>query len=64
MAEFLIDTNVLSRVFTGDKNVKDFIELSTPRSVPLFTWNAYKGQNQLAKSESSKVISIDLSLTT
>ena len=26
MAEFLIDTNVLSRVFTGDKNVKDFIE--------------------------------------
>ena len=26
MAEFLIDTNVLSRIFTGDKNVKDFIE--------------------------------------
>ena len=26
MAEFLIDTNALSRVFTGDKNVKDFIE--------------------------------------
>ena len=26
MAEFLIDTNVLSRVFTGDKEVKDFIE--------------------------------------
>ena len=26
MAEFLIDTNVLSRIFTGDKDVKDFIE--------------------------------------
>lgn len=26
MAEFLIDTNVLSRVFTGDKAVKEFIE--------------------------------------
>src|SRR5438067_1193849 len=26
MAEVLIDTNVLSRVFTGDKAVKEFIE--------------------------------------
>ncbi|PYS56685.1 MAG: hypothetical protein DMF74_27960 [Acidobacteria bacterium] len=26
MAEFLVDTNVFSRVFTGDKNVKEFIE--------------------------------------
>jgi predicted nucleic acid-binding protein len=26
MAEFLIDTNVLSRIFTGDKEVKNFIE--------------------------------------
>jgi len=26
MAEFLIDTNVLSRIFTGDKDLKDFIE--------------------------------------
>src|SRR5207249_4290341 len=26
MADFLIDTNVLSRIFTGDKTVKDFIE--------------------------------------
>jgi len=26
MAEFLIDTNVLSRIFTGDKTVKEFIE--------------------------------------
>jgi predicted nucleic acid-binding protein len=26
MAEFLVDTNVLSRIFTGDKNVKEFIE--------------------------------------
>src|SRR5712692_6590853 len=26
MAEFLVDTNVLSRIFTGDKNVKQFIE--------------------------------------
>lgn len=26
MAEFLIDTNVFSRVFTGDKAVKKFIE--------------------------------------
>ncbi len=26
MAEFLIDTNVLSRIFTGDKDIKEFIE--------------------------------------
>ena len=26
MADFLIDTNVFSRVFTGDKAVKEFIE--------------------------------------
>lgn len=26
MAEFLVDTNVLSRIFTGDRNVKQFIE--------------------------------------
>jgi predicted nucleic acid-binding protein len=26
MAEFLIDTNVLSRIFTGDRNVKQFVE--------------------------------------
>lgn len=26
MAEFLVDTNVLSRIFTGDKKVKQFIE--------------------------------------
>ena len=26
MPEFLVDTNVLSRIFTGDKNVKQFIE--------------------------------------
>src|SRR6266571_6955647 len=26
MAEFLIDTNVLSRIFTGDKDIKNFIE--------------------------------------
>ncbi|HMG76379.1 MAG TPA: PIN domain-containing protein [Pyrinomonadaceae bacterium] len=26
MAEFLIDTNVLSRIFTGDRSVKEFIE--------------------------------------
>lgn len=26
MAEFLVDTNVLSRIFTGDKSVKDFVE--------------------------------------
>lgn len=26
MAEFLIDTNVFSRVFTGDKDVKQFVE--------------------------------------
>lgn len=26
MAEFLIDTNVLSRIFTGDKQVKQFVE--------------------------------------
>ncbi len=26
MAEFIVDTNVLSRIFTGDKDVKDFIE--------------------------------------
>lgn len=32
MAEFLIDTNVFSRVFTGDKPVKEFIE-SFPAAV-------------------------------
>jgi predicted nucleic acid-binding protein len=26
MADFLIDTNVFSRIFTGDKNVKLFVE--------------------------------------
>jgi predicted nucleic acid-binding protein len=26
MAESVVDTNVLSRIFTGDKNVKQFIE--------------------------------------
>jgi predicted nucleic acid-binding protein len=26
MAEFLIDTNVFSRIFTGDKEVKQFVE--------------------------------------
>src|SRR5437870_13359304 len=26
MAEFLVDTNVFSRIFTGDKAVKEFIE--------------------------------------
>src|SRR2546426_7019008 len=26
MAEFLVDTNVFSRVFTGDRAVKEFIE--------------------------------------
>ena len=26
MAEFLIDTNIFSRIFTGDKKVKEFIE--------------------------------------
>ncbi len=26
MAEFLLDTNIFSRIFTGDKEVKEFIE--------------------------------------
>src|SRR5258708_15587476 len=26
MAEFLVDTNVFSRIFTGDKDVKHFVE--------------------------------------
>jgi len=26
MADFLIDTNVFSRIFTGDANVKRFVE--------------------------------------
>ncbi len=26
MAEFVVDTNVFSRIFTGDKAVKEFIE--------------------------------------
>ena len=64
MAEFLIDTNVLSRIFTGDKNVKDFIETLDAAICTSSTSNAYKAQNQFAKNESSKVISVDLSLTT
>ncbi len=38
MAEFIVDTNVLSRIFTGDKDVKDFIE-TLDGNLKLVTYN-------------------------
>jgi len=61
MADFLIDTNVFSRVFTGDKAVKELSKPSQPLFAPSFMSSIYKVRNQTAKSELSKVISLALS---
>jgi len=64
MAESLVDTNVFSRVFTGDKAVKEFIETLHAAVCNVVYVECLQVQNQTAKSESSKVISLDLSFVT
>jgi predicted nucleic acid-binding protein len=57
MAEFVVDTNVLSRIFTGDKNVKQFIETLDAAVCTVVC----RAQSRIARNELLRVISLGLS---
>ena len=64
MAEFLIDTNVLSRIFTGGKNVKDFIETLDAAVCTVIYVECLQGSKSTREKRIVEAISVNLSLTT